>query len=415
MGTLMGRKSKALTALDVKRLVEPGMHFVGEVPGLALQVHSETSRSWVLRVMVGGKRRDHGLGGYPAVTLADAKTAAREARERIKRGIDPIEEKRGERARLAAQQARAMTFDACAKAYIAAHAPSWSNSKHIDQWRNTLEAYASPVIGAVDVGAVDQAMVLRILEPIWSTKTETATRLRGRIESILDWATVREYRTGENPARWRGRLDKLLAKPSKVRKAKHHAALPYAQLGAFMKRLRDVEGLGARALEFAILTAARSGEVRGARRSEIDREGRLWTIPAGRMKAGREHRVPLSEQAVALLEALPELDADLLFPGRTSGMLSDMTLSAVLRRLKVDATVHGFRSTFRDWAAEQTNFPNEVAEMALAHTVSDKVEAAYRRGDLFVKRQKMMESWAGYVDTVQSDRKVIVGNFGRVA
>ncbi len=246
MGTLMGRKTKALTALDVKRLVEPGMHFVGEVPGLALQVHSETSRSWVLRVMIGGKRRDHGLGGYPAVTLADAKTAAREARERIKRGIDPIEEKRGERARLAAQQARAMTFDACAKAYIAAHAPSWSNSKHIDQWRNTLEAYASPVIGAVDVGAVDQAMVLRILEPMWGTKTETATRLRGRIESILDWATVREYRTGENPARWRGRLDKLLAKPSKVKKAKHHAAVPYAQLGAFMKRLRDVEGLGAR-------------------------------------------------------------------------------------------------------------------------------------------------------------------------
>lgn len=407
MGTLMGRKTKALTALDVKRLVEPGMHFVGEVPGLALQVHSETSRSWVLRVMVGGKRRDHGLGGYPAVTLADAKTVAREARERIKRGIDPIEEKRGERARLAAQQARAMTFDACAKAYIAAHAAGWSNAKHVDQWRNTLATYAGPVIGSVDVSAVDQAMVLRILEPLWREKTETATRVRGRVESVLDWAAARGLRTSENPARWRGHLDKLLPKPSKVKKVKHHEALPYSEIGTFMAALRAEEGMGARALEFAILTAGRSGEVRGARRSEIDLQARLWTVPAARMKADREHRVPLPSQAVALLQALPELDQDLFFPNRSGTPLSDMTLSAVLRRMKVDVTVHGFRSTFRDWAAERTNYPREVAEMALAHAVGDKVEAAYRRGDLFEKRRLMMQAWATFIGRPQGDSSVV--------
>lgn len=393
----MARKAKELGPLAVRSLTSPGMHFVGGVSGLALQVLPTGGRTWILRATIGGKRRDMGLGGYPDVTLADARAAARAARDKIRAGIDPIEEVRTAASALKAARVEAVTFKEAALAYIHAHEAGWRSAKHAQQWRNTLEAYAYPVIGSVLVRDVELAQVLAILEPIWTTKTETATRLRGRIEQVLDWATARGYRTGLNPARWRGHLDKLLARPSKVARVDHHTALPVSEVSAFMKKLHQASGMGARALEFAILTAARSGEVRGAKWSEIDLEAAVWTVPAERMKAGVEHRVPLSAPALGLLSALPRMaGTDVVFPAPRGGVLSDMTLTAVLRRLNVDAVPHGFRSTFRDWAAEQTNYPHDVAEMALAHTIANKVEAAYRRGDLFEKRRLMMAEWAKF-------------------
>jgi integrase len=292
----------------------------------------------------------------------------------------------------------AYTFKECAEAYIKAHASTWKNDKHRQQWRNTLAQHAYPVMGSLLVRDVKLPHVLAVLEPIWGTTNETAVRLRGRIELVLDWATARAYREGLNPARWRGHLDKLLARPSKINNRQHHAALPVSEAGALMPRLRAAEGIGARALEFLILTAARSGEVRGATWAEIDRDARMWTVPAERMKAGKVHRVPLSAEAMALLDALPRLaGSDLVFPAPRGGALSDMTLTAVLRRMAVAAVPHGFRSTFRDWAAERTNYPRDVAEMALAHTIGDKVEAAYRRGDLLEKRTAMMADWASFL------------------
>lgn len=398
----MPRKAKELSALEVNRdLTAPGLHFVGGVAGLALQVTDRGARSWVLRVMVGGKRRDMGLGGFPDVTLAGAREAARVARDKIKEGIDPIEDAKAKRSALYAARAAAMTFSEAAAAYVAMREPEWKNGKHADQWRNTLATYADPVIGNIFVRDVEQSHVMRVLEPIWLTKTETATRLRGRIENILDWARVRGYRTGENPARWRGHLDKLLAAPGKVQKIEHHPALPFDELGAFMVQLRQQEGMGARALEFAILTAARSGEVRGATWNEIDLTDATWTIPAERMKAKREHRAVLNDEAVALLKSLPRT-GDLIFTNTRGGMLSDMTLTAVLKRMgRSDITAHGFRSTFRDWCGERTNYPRDVAEMALAHAIGDKVEAAYRRGDLFEKRRRMMKEWGKFTGKVQ--------------
>lgn len=398
----MPRVAEPLSALEVKRLVKPGYHAVGEVPGLCLQVVESGARTWVLRVTVGSKRREMGLGGYPAVTLADARTKARELRERASDGADPVAERLAARSARRAAQAAAMTFDECAKAYITAQAPGWRNPKHRQQWENTLATYASPIIGKLLVQDVNKAHVLAILEPIWTTKTETATRLRGRIESVLDWAKGRELRRGDNPAAWRGNLDVDLPKPEKVSKVEHHAAVPIDEAGAFMARLRTAEGTGARALEFAILTAARSGEVRGAKWSEIDLETGVWTVPGERMKAGREHRVPLSRPALDLLAALPRAAGiDLLFPAPRGGVLSDMTLTAVMRRMGVEAVPHGFRSTFRDWAAERTAYPRDAAEMALAHTIGDKVEAAYRRGDLFDKRRRMMDDWATFLEGAQ--------------
>lgn len=391
----MPKKAKELGALEVSRLDAPGLTMVGGVAGLGLQVSPTGAKSWVLRVMVGGKRRDMGLGGYPDVTLAGAKEAARIARQKIKDGIDPVEEARNNRSKLIAARASAMTFSEAASAYIAVKEAEWRNAKHGQQWRNTLETYAEPVMGKMLVRDIEQAHVLKVLEPIWLAKTETASRLRGRIESILDWARVRGYRDGENPARWRGHLEMLLQSPGKVQKISHHPALPYAEIGAFLALLRQHEGIAARALEFAILTAARSGEVRGATWEEIDLDAALWVIPAERMKAKREHRVTLNDGAVAILEATPkEKRAGLIFQNGKGEMYSDMALTAVLRRMKrTDITVHGFRSSFRDWAAECTNYPREVAEMALAHTIENKVEAAYRRGDLFEKRARMMRDW----------------------
>lgn len=416
----MPKKAVELGPLAVSRLTTPGFHAVGGVAGLYLQVFPERdagdgkktqARTWILRAKVGAKRRDMGLGGFPDVPLADARRKAREAREAIDKGIDPIDERRAAKARLLAEASRSITFKQAARDYIAAHEASWKNEKHRQQWGNTLEAYAYPVIGDLAVDAIETTHVLNVLRPIWSDRTETASRLRGRIEQVLDAAKATGAIRGpwENPARWRGHLDKLLAAKGKIAKPEHHAALPIDDVGAFMAQLRQAEGMGARALEFAILTAARSGEVRGARWAEIDVAERVWTVPAGRMKAGREHRVPLSPAAIALLEALPRFGGvDVVFPSPRGAELSDMTLTAVLRRMKVDVTAHGFRSTFRDWAAERTSYARDVAEMALAHTIGDKVEAAYRRGDLFAKRARLMNDWAKFCATLPApaDSKV---------
>lgn len=412
----MPKKAKELTALEVKRLAAPGFHSVGTVPGLALYVKPTGARSWVLRVMIGTKRQDIGLGAYPAVTLAEAHEAAREKRKLIRAGVDPLAHRREQRSKLIAEQTAGKTFDQCAAAYIAAHRDGWKNAKHAQQWENTLAQYASPVIGSMLVRHVETTHVLAVLEPIWKDRTETATRVRARIELVLDWAAVRGERPKENPARWRGHLDKLLPKPSKVAKGTHHAALPWQEIGPFMARLRQMEGMGARALEFAILTAARSGEVRGATWSEIDLDAALWTIPAARMKASREHRVPLSDAALALLKSLPRfVGNDLVFPAPRGAALSDMTLSAVTRRMGVQAVPHGFRSTFRDWCGEATAFPREVAEAALAHQLENKVEAAYRRGDALAKRQQLMQAWADWCSRVEQPAEVVPIGAARAA
>lgn len=399
----MPKKAVELGPLAVSRLKAPGLHPVGGVSGLRLDVKKTGARSWILRVMIAGRRCDKGLGGYPDVSLAVARESARRIRNLIAEGVDPIEEARAKRSALAASVAAAWTFDQCATAFIEAKSPEWSNAKHAAQWSASLGTYASPFMGKLLVRDIDLPHVLDVLRPIWEVKTETAMRVRGRIESVLDWATASGYREGPNPARWKGHLDNILPAPRKVTKVEHHAALPVADLGAFMEKLRAAEGQGARALEFAILTAARSGEVRGATWEEIDLNAATWTVPAERMKAGKEHRVPLSDAAVALLKATapaPKRNG-LVFAAPRGGALSDMTLSAVLRRMKTRAVPHGFRSTFRDWASERTDYPAEMAEMALAHTVRDKVEAAYRRGDLFEKRRRMMADWAAFCAPVK--------------
>lgn len=399
----MARKAKELGALEVNRLETPGLHAVGGVAGLALQVSPNGARSWVLRAMVGGKRREMGLGGYPDVTLAGAKEAARAARALIDQGTDPVAERQAKRSALAAAIASTMTFNEASMRYIAAHEAGWKSAKHAAQWRNTLETYAFPVIGKIAVADVETSHVMRILEKdnFWNTKTETASRVRGRIESVLDWATVRGFRKGDNPARWRGHIEHLLAARSDVQKTEHHSAMDYREVGAFMAQLRQQEGMGARALEFAILCASRSGEVRGAEWSEIDLTAGVWTIPANRMKAEREHRVPLTDAALTLLKALPRYDdTNLVFPNTKGTILSDMTLTAVLRRMGVPVTAHGFRSSFRDWAGETTAYPREVIEHALAHQLKDKAEAAYARGSLFDKRRRLMADWAKFCGTI---------------
>jgi integrase len=413
----MPKAAKPMRAMEVAHLKEPGVYAVGGAPGLALQVTVPTdkgdqeapaqvatpARSWLLRAMVLGKRREMGLGSYPEVSLAQARERALEARAKIRDGVDPIQQRRTQRSETMSQNAAALTFKRCAEAYIATHAAGWKNLKHGQQWANTLETYAYPVLGALLVRDVAREHVLEVLRPIWTEKNETAVRLRGRIELVLSYAMQAGYRPeGLNPARWKGGLDKLLPAPSKVNGREHHRALAVGSVGAFMARLRAAEGMGARALEFVILTAARSGEVRGATWAEVDLAAKVWTVPASRMKAGKEHRVPLSPEALALLAALPQVEGDdLIFKAAKGGALSDMTLSAVLRRMKVDAVPHGFRSTFRDWAAERTAYPGEAAEMALAHAIGDKVEAAYRRGDMFEKRRQMMADWAQFLGKVE--------------
>ncbi|MES3023874.1 MAG: integrase arm-type DNA-binding domain-containing protein [Pseudomonadota bacterium] len=393
----MASRINKLSALELKRLVKPGYH--GDGGGLWLQVSASLSKSWIFRFTIAGKQREMGLGSLNTVDLAGARAKARECRQLLLDGMDPLANRRATKTAHALSEAKRITFDQCAAAYIDAHRSSWKNAKHVLQWESTLATYASPLIGALPVADVDTDLVVKVLSPIWREKTETAVRLRGRIESILDWATVSKFRQGDNPARWRGHLENLLANPNKIAPVKNHPALPWREIGGFMKLLREREGVAARAIEFAILTACRSGEVRGATWAEIDLDAKLWTIPAERMKAGKEHRVPLSIRAMALLKSIKR-GGDVVFPGRDRGTpLSDMSLTAVLRRMgRGDITVHGFRSSFRDWCSEEAGntFPREVCEHALAHSLPDKVEAAYRRGDLLEKRILLMQAWSAY-------------------
>lgn len=416
----MPRVAEELGPLDVKRLAHRGgkgnsMVAVGGVSGLYLQITPSNAKTWVLRATVGDRRRDIGLGGFPTVTLAQARDKAREARDKIERGIDPVEERKAAKAALVAARKRGLTFADAVDRALAAKLDGFKNAKHRDQWRNTLAAYALPELGPMLVQDITVQDVLRVLQPMWATKTETASRLRGRIEAVLSWATVAGHRTGDNPARWGGNLKELLPPPSKVATEGNQPALALDYAAAWFADLRKREGFGARALEFLALTAARSGEVRGATWAEIDLERGVWTVPAERMKMKREHRVPLSAAAVALLEALPRLDGNpLVFPAPRGGQLSDMTLSATMRRMheaevaqdrpgyldprnKRPAVPHGLRSTFRDWVAERTSYPGEMAEVALAHRISNAVEAAYRRGDMVEKRRRMMADWAAFL------------------
>jgi integrase len=405
MARILGR----LSAVRVQGVRKPG--YYGDGGGLYLRVAPGGAKGWIFRYGGRGRRRDMGLGGYPSIGLAKARELAGDCRGMIAAGLDPIAARNEKRAAAAVEAAKAMTFDDCATAYITAHEAAWRNPKHRQQWKNTLSTYVSPVLGKLPVAAVDTGLVLKVLEPIWARKPETASRVRGRMEAVLDWAKVRGYRTGENPARWRGHLDHLLPAKSKVRKVEHHAALPYAQVGAFVASLHEQPGVSAHALEFLILTATRTGETLGATWDEVDIGAKLWTIPAGRMKAGKEHRVPLSDAALAVLKEMREIrHSDYVFPGgRDRRPLSEMSLLMLLRRMKHgDITAHGFRSTFRDWAAERTTFPREVAEAALAHAIPDAVEAAYRRGDLVDKRRKLMDAWAAYCAKIETDAGKVV-------
>jgi integrase len=373
----------------------------GDGGGLYLQVTPSGARTWIFRFKLQGRSREMGLGPLHTVKLAEAREKARECRKLVMKGIDPIEARNAKRAEARLAAATAMTFEQSAEAYIAAHKAGWKNPKHAGQWPSTLKTYVYPVFGSLPVQAIDTGLVMKAIEPIWQVKPETASRVRGRIESVLDWPKVRGYRDGENPARWRGHLDHLLPARSKVAAVDHQAALPYGEMGEFIASLREHEGLAARGLEFLTLTAARTGEVIGATWAEIDMEQRIWAIPGSRMKGGREHRVPLSGAAMSILENLTDRANNGPFP------ISNMAMNMLLRRMgKDELTVHGFRSSFRDWAAECTHFPAEVAEMALAHAVGDKVEAAYRRGDLFMKRRQLMDAWAKHCETPRSPGEI---------
>ena len=398
----MPRKvSNALTPLAVKS-AKPGRYADGG--GLQLLVKKSGSRSWVYRYMLKGKSREKGLGqaGPGGVSLADARDLAAALRLKVRAGIDPLEEQQQQAAALlaAAQAAKiaGVTFKAVAEAHIAANEAGWRNDKHRQQWKNTLASYVYPSIGEIAVAEIGTAHVLQILEPIWQAKPETASRIRGRIEAVLDAAKARGYREGENPARWRGHIATILPPRSRLKRG-HHKALAYDDLPTFIQTLRGRQAIAALALEFTVLTAARTSEVLGAKWGEVDLSKAIWTVPGDRMKAGREHRVPLSPRAVEILETTKLLGSEELFPSRDGGRLSSMAMTMLLRRMGADGTVHGFRSAFRDWAAECTGYAHEVAEMALAHSIESKVERAYRRGDLFDKRRRLMDDWAAYCAT----------------
>lgn len=400
----MARQLGKLTALQVNKFTKPGLY--GDGGGLTLQITKAGVKSWLFRFMREGKAYGMGLGPTHTVGLAEARQKALNARKQLLDGLNPLAEKKQKFLAQALERAKMMTFDQCSKTYIEAHKASWKNAKHLDQWINTLATYASPVFGQLPVAEIDTALIVKCLAPIWQTKTETASRLRGRIESVLGWAATSGYRTGENPARWKGHLENLLANISKSSRTKNHPSLPWPRIAEFMAALKAREGNASRATAFTILTACRSGEVRGAQWSEFDFNEKVWTIPAKRMKAHREHQVPLSDAALALLASMPQ-SGEFVFPGSKGQPLSDMSLTAVIRRMNsdedkpvwVDATgegitVHGFRSSFRMWAAETTAYPREVAEHALAHQLPDAVERAYQRGTQFAKRQALMAEWA---------------------
>lgn len=394
----MPKIAKELSALEVSRLKVPGFISVGTPPGLSLQITPTGARSWILRVKVGSKRRDMGLGAYPGVSLAEARKKAREAREAIEQGHDPILIRERAQSLLRAKQASIVTFETAARTYIKSKAPEWKGTKNLTQWTSSLENYAFPVIGKLHVQDINDAHILKILEPIWHEKTETAVRVRGRIENIIDWATAKKYRTGENPARWRGHLDKLLPSPGKITPVKHFEAVAVDDVPAFYSALKKRIGTAARILEFTFLTVARSANSRGATWSEIDFDKALWTIQPEKMKAKKLHRVPLSEAAIRILLEQPRFEGcDLVFVSPRGKQFSDMAMTSVMRRMGLEAVPHGCRSTFTDWAADRTDYPVEMAKMAKGHPVSDATEAAYRRGVMLQKRYKMMEDWASFL------------------
>jgi integrase len=436
----MARSSlKRLSQTFVEKHTTHGLYSDGN--GLYLQItpnkdDSYVTKSWIFRYAVGSREekreRKMGLGPYPLVTLAMARELAIECSLKRLRGIDPLEEREAEKRTKAVATAKTITFEKAAELYIAAHRAGWRSVKHASQWPSTLKTYAYPVFGELAVRDIDTGLVVRVLEPMWTTKTETASRVRGRIEAILDWAKVNGYREGENPARWSGHLDHLLPERGKVRKVEHHPALPYAQMPEFMAALRARTGVSARCLEFTILTAARTSEVTGATWDEIDTDDKVWTVPGERIKGGREHRVPLSDAAASVIEHMRSLrQSDHVFPGDREGKtLGHTAMLDVLRRMNVhrekaglprlvdpkegneDVVPHGFRSSFRDWVSEETNFPSDLAEAALAHIKGDKVEAAYQRGTMFQKRRELMDAWAAYCAQPVGDAKILRPQFG---
>jgi integrase len=418
----MARRTERLSSAKVKH-AKPGMHADGG--GLYLQVTvgkevGQVNKSWLFRFARAGRERQMGLGSLNTVGLSEAREEAERCRKVIREGKDPVDVRDALRASANVAKAKSVPFEWCAIAYMAAHEAGWRNAKHRQQWTNTLQTYVYPVIGKLPVDAVDTGLITQILSPIWTAKNETASRIRGRIEVILDWAKVNGHRSGDNPARWRGHLDHLLAPRRKVRKGGHHPALPYEKIPEFMRELRAQEGLAAKALEFTILTAARSGETRGAPwEGEIDTAGKLWTVPAARMKGERKHEVPLTAPALAVIEYMRSVrQNDYVFPGDTANEpLSDMALTEVIRRMNQarekagkplwvdpnqgnrEVVPHGFRSSFRDWAGEVTSFPDSVAEAAIAHAKGCKTEAAYQRGTMLQRRRKLMEAWSKYCGT----------------
>ena len=395
-----------LTVLKIDAMKRPGRY--GDGGGLYLQVRGPETKSWLFRYMMNGKARSMGLGPYPVIGLAKARKAALKARLSIFEGVDPLDAKAATSIAEKAEVLAGTTFRQAAEAYMKANGAKWGNERHAAQWQSTLAAYAYPVIGDKPVQAVETSDIVKILQPIWHTKTETASRLRGRVETVLAYATTHGMRQGENPARWRGHLEHALPKRSEVAKVEHHPALPWREVPTFVTTaLAGEDGVSGMALRFLIATAARTGEVLGAKWGEIDLKGKIWIVPAERMKAGREHRVPLNDIAMSVLLKMAELDQrpdGHVFPGQKDGRsLAAMAILRILRRIgRGDLTSHGFRSSFRDWCAEATDYPREVAEMALAHTISDKVEAAYRRGDLMEKRVALMAEWSAFLTSSQS-------------
>jgi integrase len=409
--------SPKLTALKVARLKEPGRY--GDGGGLYLRVAAyklkdgtaARSKNWLFRFERNGRERQMGLGSLNTLTLAEARAAARDCRRALLQGTDPIEARRTQQHRVKLDAARTITFRQCAERYIAAHRSSWKNPAHAAQWPASLGSYVYPIIGDLPVAVIDTALVLKCIEPIWHIKPDTAGRVRGRIEIVLDWAKARDLRSGENPARWRGHLANVLPSRAKLnRKTQHHPALPYADAPAFMAELCARDDISARALELTILTAARTSEVIRAQWSEIDLEAKLWTVPGGRMKSGRTHIVPLSDRAVEILEDLPRIEGcDFVFPGAKNGQpLSNMAMLELLRGMRPGLTVHGFRSTFRDWAGDRTNYPRDVTEAALAHTIENETEAAYRRSTAVEKRRHLMADWARYCALPAKDADKVI-------
>ena len=400
----MPKKAKDLTAIEVKRLSNPGRVAVGTVAGLLLSVKPGGSKSWILRTMIADRRRNIGLGPYPEISLKEAHDRARKTKAAIEAGTDPIEEKRARRAELKKKSMSVISFSEAARQCHKKKALEFSSSKHVDDWISSINRYAGPIIGDLPVSGIDLPEILAVLNPIWAEKTETANRLRLRIEQVLNWAKVSGYREGKNPARWKGNLSEVLPKPNKIKKKIHFKALPWDEIGAFMVELKKRPAMTARALEWIIRTVCRSGEVRGATWDEIDINNKVWIIPAERMKMKQEHRVPLCRDAIKLLEDLPRFEgSNYLFTAARGGPLSDMSISMLCRRMQVEAVPHGFRSTFKDWCSETTSYPDMVSEMALAHGISNEVQAAYRRGDLFEKRRKLMDAWMDFCNTVQTE------------